>query len=291
MGQVRNTRLFAKEYEAKGYTLVTPEQAAKWLLKNTRNRTLRDQFVDELAKKIRAGQWQPCTCDEIGFFEDGTLANGQHRLSAIVKAGVPVYAEVKFNIPMEAAICIDAGKSRTASDNIKIVTGDTYYTRKISQLVRVCAVQGKKLTPEDHLIISQRYKRQLMMVKDMFEGAPRYLNTSVLMGAVLLSLLAKSDEGQVREFTQTLISGRATSAAGESVVAFRDRLAAEFYAKGKYRHDYAYEIKRAEQVIWNFIHNKQVTRFMAPEVYKYPLFDFDTSELEHSVIQYNAKQA
>lgn len=278
---------FGKYYEEHGYTLITPEQAAQWLQKNTRNRTLRESFVNELAKKIKNGQWQPHTLDAIGFFEDGTLANGQHRLSAIAKAGVPVYAKVEFNVPMDAAICIDAGKSRTASDNIKIVTGETYYTKKITQLIRVCAVEGKKLTPEDHLIISQRYKSQITAVKDMFDGAPRYLGTSAVMGAVMLALLNKVPEASVREFVQTLISGRALSTAGESVVAFRDRLASEYYAKGKYRHDYAWEIKRCQQVIFNFVHGKQVSKFVAPDTYKYPLFDFDTTDDENkSMLSY-----
>lgn len=269
---------FGKYYEEHGYTLITPEQASQWLQKNTRNRKLRESFVSELAKKIKNGQWQPHTLDAIGFFEDGTLANGQHRLSAIAKAGVPVYAKVEFNVPMDAAICIDAGKSRTASDNIKIVTGETYYTKKITKLVSVCAVAGKRLTHEDHLIISQRYKHELTTVKDMFEGMPRYLGTSSVMGAVLLALLNGVDESTVREFVHTLTSGRALSPEGESVVAFRDRLAAEYYAKGKYRHDYAYEIKRCQNVIYNFVHCKKVTKFVAPDTYKYPLFDFDTTD-------------
>lgn len=76
--------------ELEGKTvLITPEMAEEFLKHNTRNRNIRLPYVEELATYMRQGKWD-VTHQGIGFYEDGTLFDGQHRLHAIIKAGVPV---------------------------------------------------------------------------------------------------------------------------------------------------------------------------------------------------------
>lgn len=266
-------------FQANGYTLITPELAAKWLTKNTRNRQIRENFVNELVKKIKMNQWQPNTLDSIGFFVDGTLANGQHRLTAIAKAGIPVYAKVEYDIPNEAAICIDAGKSRTASDNIRIMTGEAFYTSKISKMIRTVSVGGKNLTHEDHLKISIRYKDQIVAVKDMFEGLPKYLSITSVMASVFTALMAGVPEDTLRQFVKVLGSGRAHTDAEETILTFKNRLNEEYYNHNdKRRRDYTYEIKRCQNVIWNFTKGKSISKFLAPEKYRYPMIEFNLSD-------------
>ena len=136
------------------YTRITPELADEWLKKNTNNRPVREQFVKQLVKKIKNGEWQIETCDAIGFYADRTLANGQHRLKAISLAGVPVYACVKYNIPKEAAVCIDSGKSRTALAY--------YYTKVCDGKLRITC-EGKTIPikkPRDLYIITTAKNRE-----------------------------------------------------------------------------------------------------------------------------------
>ena len=97
--------------------LVTPEQAALWLTKNTHNRPLQDARVQPIVADILAGRWQARNCT-IAFFIDGTLGDGQHRLTALVKAGIAVECTVQFGYPMDTKF--DENKPRTHADNLHI---------------------------------------------------------------------------------------------------------------------------------------------------------------------------
>lgn len=263
-------------YEQNGYTLITPELAQTWLSHNIQNRSIRIKFVDDLIKKIQNGQWQPITLDAIGFYEDGSLANGQHRLTAISKAGVPVYAKVEFNIPKDAAITIDAGKSRSAADNIKILTGKDFYTSRISNMINLCALKyNKRLSPEQHYKIAKMYEDDITFIKDLFTGSPRYIQSPSIMAATFLALENGVDRDKIHEFVSLLNKAVATNDHEASVVLFRNRLMQEYLQKpGKVRHDYSWEIKRCENVIYHFVKGHSITNFIAPTNYRYDLIDF-----------------
>lgn len=98
--------------------VVTPAQAARWLENNHGNRNLRDGVVAKLAGAIERGEWQ-VNGDTIRIDQDGNLVDGQHRLSAIVKAGIAVETLVAFNVPREAMVTMDTGVRRTLGDLLK----------------------------------------------------------------------------------------------------------------------------------------------------------------------------
>lgn len=97
------------------HVAVTPEQAARWLGGNQVNRTLRASKVNQYARDMVAGRWT-LSNDAICFAPDGRLLNGQHRLSAVVKAGVSVLMLIARNMPPESMTTMDSGTARTASD-------------------------------------------------------------------------------------------------------------------------------------------------------------------------------
>lgn len=98
---------------------VGPELAAKWLDKNTTNRTVRPARVKEYAQSMTAGRWL-YTADPIRFDEDGRLIDGQHRLMAIVKSGAELELHVVRGLAREAQDAVDTGAARTASDALKV---------------------------------------------------------------------------------------------------------------------------------------------------------------------------
>lgn len=77
-------------------TTVTPEDA-KWLLNyhKVKMRPIDWGNVDRLAEKMKNGTWNPKSDRGISFRHTGVLVDGQHRLNAIIKAGIPV--EIKIN--------------------------------------------------------------------------------------------------------------------------------------------------------------------------------------------------
>lgn len=94
---------------------VTPRKAAEWLKRNINNRPLSEAFVNRLAGAMTAGQWQ-VNGDPIRFDEGGSLIDGQHRLTAVIKSGVTIDAWVLRGLGLDAFDTIDRGHVRTNGD-------------------------------------------------------------------------------------------------------------------------------------------------------------------------------
>lgn len=94
---------------------VTPEIAAQWLCRNIKNRPLRPAVVEGLVSAIQRGEWK-LSHQGVAFARDGTLLDGQHRLTAIVQAERAVPLTVTFDAPAESFDVLDVGVKRTLSD-------------------------------------------------------------------------------------------------------------------------------------------------------------------------------
>lgn len=93
--------------------VITPEIAAEYLKRNTFNRPLIKRAVQIYADTIRKGQWL-LTSQGISFNNNGELIDGQHRLTAIIEAGIPVEMLVFRGVSNAAFQVLDTGKNRNA---------------------------------------------------------------------------------------------------------------------------------------------------------------------------------
>lgn len=98
---------------------ITPELAAIYLGSNTNNRNMRKKHVSRLADDIINHRWQ-MNGAAIIFNGDGTLLDGQHRLAAIVEAGLAVDMLVVRGVHTSAMETIDSNIARSASDVAKL---------------------------------------------------------------------------------------------------------------------------------------------------------------------------
>ncbi|MFJ9039082.1 hypothetical protein ACIRF8_21110 [Streptomyces sp. NPDC102406] len=98
---------------------ISPQLAAEWLTRNTNNRPLSKSTVQQLAGQIQRGEWQ-LTHQGIAFDKDGALIDGQHRLAAIVKAGITVPLTVAHDVPRTAFTVMDTGRKRTGRDALAL---------------------------------------------------------------------------------------------------------------------------------------------------------------------------
>lgn len=98
---------------------VTPELAEEWLGKNTHNRNIRQASVTAYARDMTAGHWH-VTAEPVKFTSDGTLLDGQHRLLAVVSAGVPVEMFVAKGVAADAQRVMDTGAKRSPGDMLKL---------------------------------------------------------------------------------------------------------------------------------------------------------------------------
>lgn len=99
---------------------VTPDQATTWLAENnTHNRTLREGKVSQYARDMAAGHWQ-FNGDPVRFAADGTLLDGQHRLSAVIRSGVTVPMVVIWGLARATQETMDIGAVRTMADALRL---------------------------------------------------------------------------------------------------------------------------------------------------------------------------
>lgn len=99
---------------------VTPSQATAWLADaNTRNRSLRETKVAAYARDMASGAWQ-FNGDPIRFATDGTLLDGQHRLSAVVRSACTVPMLVVWGLPPETQDTMDIGAHRLFRDQLQL---------------------------------------------------------------------------------------------------------------------------------------------------------------------------
>jgi hypothetical protein len=94
---------------------VTPDQAAALLANNAGNRKLMKTTVSQLADDMRRGHWR-LSHQGIAIARDGRLLDGQHRLSAIVEAGVAVQMVVFRNVDEASFAVMDRGRVRQLRD-------------------------------------------------------------------------------------------------------------------------------------------------------------------------------
>ncbi|GAA2484842.1 MULTISPECIES: hypothetical protein [Actinomycetes] len=106
---------------------VTPELAEILLSRAVVNRRLDWGQVDFLADSIIRDEWQ-LTHQGIaldGPLDTGRLLDGQHRLNAIIKAGISVWIYVFEGLPETAFPVLDTGKRRSGVDTLSS-TGEKY---------------------------------------------------------------------------------------------------------------------------------------------------------------------
>lgn len=98
---------------------LTYKAAEKLLLKNDVNRNLRVSVVDKYQRDMEAGNWKLCMAP-IVIAEDGRILDGQHRLTAQIRAMKQIKWLVIRNAPAETQKTIDTGAGRSVGDVLQL---------------------------------------------------------------------------------------------------------------------------------------------------------------------------
>lgn len=99
---------------------ITPELAEHIILSlQDVNRPRRATSVRKYADDMAGGRWL-LTGETIKFGKSGLLRDGQHRLAACVRAGVPFETYVLFGIADDAFTAMDIGRKRDGNDTFAI---------------------------------------------------------------------------------------------------------------------------------------------------------------------------
>jgi len=137
------------------YIAVTPTQAAQWLANAEQagftNRKIKQTAVNKYAHEIASGNWKE-TFDPIHLCVEKKLAfpiNGQHRLTAIVQADLPVNLLVVSGVDRAAFKYYDQGQARDLAQIMQIAgeeSGGLKWKCPQDQ-----AVVARKLYKQDYL--------------------------------------------------------------------------------------------------------------------------------------------
>lgn len=183
---------------------ITPAMAKKWLESNTQNRNLAPSKVRWFARKIQNGEFV-LTHQGIAFDKNGKLLDGQHRLAAIVLAGIPVQMFVGEGFTRDDVImAIDVGQKRDTADSLRIkYGGDTFFDKTIVSICREAArVKNRSAVPTENEI-----ERFCFSNMDILKFAKhlRYIACTNAPTPVLLACIAAVTNGVAREDMERLV--------------------------------------------------------------------------------------
>lgn len=102
------------------WELIDRERAETYLGFNEGNRKARKDAVDTYVRDLRSGQWE-ITGDAIRFDTSGRLIDGQHRLMAIAKSGIPAWQLVIRDLDAKVQRVLDTQVRRSAADALRFV--------------------------------------------------------------------------------------------------------------------------------------------------------------------------
>jgi hypothetical protein len=188
--------------------LVTPKMAEAWLDKNTNNRSLREGVVEKYAHDMKHGNWTHCTAP-IAFYEDGSIADGQHRLFAVVESGESQEFIIVRGLNKRDGLNIDRGVPRTIIDGGRISGADPELTK---QMVAVC----KGIQLGEHAKRTLSDTDQLAMVDKHREAAQfamrvvrhfRYLGAAPFTCAVARAWYLEPDKAKLERFAHVYSTG------------------------------------------------------------------------------------
>lgn len=98
---------------------IGPEQARQMLERNGRNRTVNTRAVARYANDMREGKWT-LNGEPLIFDFNGNLLDGQHRLYAVIEAGISAQFLVVTDTDPDVFDTIDIGNKRTGGDILSI---------------------------------------------------------------------------------------------------------------------------------------------------------------------------
>ena len=164
---------------------VTPKMAAAWIEKTTqlvgegkfRQRPINNETVDQYCRAMRDGKWV-LTHQGVGIGENGAILDGQHRLEAVARCGLPIQMQVTFDMPivgsqngytMMTIDAIDRGRSRGIGQNLQIghgiLNGNNVAAVCRSLAVAFTGLTNIKLSVTDTMAIYTIYNAEIEMLR------------------------------------------------------------------------------------------------------------------------------
>lgn len=190
--------------------VISPELAAEWLEGNTGNRRLDNLTIDKYTHTMRTGGWK-VNGEAIKFSQSGRLLDGQHRLLACQRSGVPLTAFVVRGLPDEVVATIDDGKKRTGANALTIAgyKNTHYLSTMIDTVYRYDhgMPAATALANQTRLDAITHYPELPDAVGIAARCTVTFKHFPAGMFAALCTLFADADKVKAQEFVDKFIDG------------------------------------------------------------------------------------
>lgn len=261
---------------------VTPAMAQRWLDQNTRNRNLSKKKVETYTHDMKEGRWT-LTHQGIAFYSTGQLADGQHRLMAVVRSGKTVTMQVTTGLKIQSGADIDRHRPRSETDAVRIGgLSDWMKTQHISVIKAILNLHKdsagtysiKELTD-----IGEQIEENVRFAVDAFSHRKRYLTTAPVMAAIAIAY-DHVDPVRLYEFADVLLTGMPQSAdRKDDIAAIRLRemlMGGTITGSGSsQRKEISYKTMRAIEA---FANREHIQRLRTPNTMIYHLEAIDEME-------------
>lgn len=216
MAQVKLEKKSLRTLPTAEFEEISPGQAQLWLDDAATNRTKAARWVDRCADMISRGDWLP-TDQGIGFNKKGQLINGQHRLTAIVKADKSAILLVVRGLDDRAQLVEDQGRRRTPHEQIHLQHGFNCQPLHIAtakaMLMSVGGVgeQARRAVASDMQLLDRYYVRHRESIEFTIGD---FWKKKVLKGVTIAPVYApvarafySQPQDRLRRFLEVVIDG------------------------------------------------------------------------------------
>lgn len=230
----------------------SPEEAADVLKnKNGRNRCLNEATVRLYADQMAAGNWN-ANGTTVKFSAEDSLLDGQHRLAACAKSGVPLKTLVVHGLQDDAIVTIDTGRARAFRDllAIKDVSDPSRVAAAARQLHYIeCGLidlkTQKKVAHSTLLGVLYRWPELPEVCHSM--RALRSICPSYSAACAMRALTDRANPAASAEFWESVATGAGLDV-GSPVLALRDFF---LRVRAGQRHEKVWQVAMVIAKAWN----------------------------------------
>ena len=129
-------------------TTITKEIATTMLDMNTHNRKPKSGNLAKLIHELQNGLFK-FNGESIIVSKSGVLLDGQHRLMAVEKTGIPIKSIIVWDVEDVTFSTIDTGVSRSASDVLSVNSIENYALKSKLSKMLILGLQNKNINGTD----------------------------------------------------------------------------------------------------------------------------------------------
>lgn len=254
------------------YEYITPDIASNLLEANSNNRTLSKGTVLAYTNDILAGNWDENIGSAISIDANGVLRDGQHRLTAIVNAGIGIHTWVCRNVSSDGIY--DNNRKRSNSDQISIMRSDfdnVYKSPRYIAVARALITSGDRenrrtVTPKEIIKFTETHKEQLDgFFLIMPQSTVPKISIAVVYLALFTAYMSGVDINDLMSFYDVLCTGMSTRPEEFPIIAYRNYL-----KDASSIHTTMMEVGRCQYALKKYLSGSCTKRSVSPKELIYP---------------------